>query len=71
MRIRLNKKTKLSVLLYYYRNIELYLMLLDLQISKPNIILCLRGRLSRADGAKRRTRVVIPHGYLHPGKRKH
>jgi hypothetical protein len=46
MRIRLNKKTKLSVLLYYYRNIELYLMLLDLQISKPNIILCLRGRLS-------------------------
>jgi hypothetical protein len=25
----------------------------------------------RADGAKRRARVVIPPGYLHPGKRKH
>ena len=25
----------------------------------------------RADGAKRRARVLIPPGYLHPGKRKH
>jgi hypothetical protein len=25
----------------------------------------------RADGAKRRARVQIPPGYLHPGKRKH
>ena len=25
----------------------------------------------RADGAKRRSRVLIPPGYLHPGKRKH
>jgi hypothetical protein len=25
----------------------------------------------RADGAKRRARVLIPLGYLHPGKRKH
>jgi hypothetical protein len=25
----------------------------------------------RADGAKRRARVLIPRGYLHPGKRKH
>jgi hypothetical protein len=25
----------------------------------------------RADGAKRRARVLFPHGYLHPGKRKH
>ena len=24
-----------------------------------------------ADGAKRRARVLIPPGYLHPGKRKH
>ena len=26
---------------------------------------------SRADGAKRRARVLIPPGYLHPRKRKH
>jgi hypothetical protein len=26
---------------------------------------------TRADGAKRRARVLIPPGYLHPGKRKH
>jgi hypothetical protein len=25
----------------------------------------------RADGAKRRARLLIPPGYLHPGKRKH
>jgi hypothetical protein len=25
----------------------------------------------RADGAKRRARVLIPPGYLHPGERKH
>jgi hypothetical protein len=25
----------------------------------------------RDDGAKRRARVLIPPGYLHPGKRKH
>ena len=25
----------------------------------------------RANGAKRRARVLIPHGYLHPGKGKH
>jgi hypothetical protein len=25
----------------------------------------------RADGAKRRARVLIPPGYLHPGKQKH
>ena len=25
----------------------------------------------RAGGAKRRARVLIPPGYLHPGKRKH
>jgi hypothetical protein len=25
----------------------------------------------RADGAKRRARVLIPPGYLHPGKGKH
>jgi hypothetical protein len=25
----------------------------------------------RADGAKRRARVLIPPGYLHSGKRKH
>jgi hypothetical protein len=25
----------------------------------------------RADGAKLRARVLIPPGYLHPGKRKH
>jgi hypothetical protein len=25
----------------------------------------------RADGAKRRARVLIPPGYLHKGKRKH
>jgi hypothetical protein len=25
----------------------------------------------RAEGAKRRARVLIPPGYLHPGKRKH
>ena len=25
----------------------------------------------RADGAKHRARVLIPPGYLHPGKRKH
>jgi hypothetical protein len=25
----------------------------------------------RADGAKRRARVLISPGYLHPGKRKH
>jgi hypothetical protein len=25
----------------------------------------------RADGAKRRARVLIPPGYLHPGKREH
>ena len=25
----------------------------------------------RANGAKRRARVLIPPGYLHPGKRKH
>jgi hypothetical protein len=25
----------------------------------------------RADGAKRRAKVLIPAGYLHPGKRKH
>jgi hypothetical protein len=25
----------------------------------------------RADGAKRRARVLIPPGYLHPGKRKY
>jgi hypothetical protein len=25
----------------------------------------------RSDGAKRRARVLIPPGYLHPGKRKH
>ena len=25
----------------------------------------------RADDAKRRARVLIPPGYLHPGKRKH
>jgi hypothetical protein len=25
----------------------------------------------QADGAKRRARVQIPPGYLHPGKRKH
>jgi hypothetical protein len=25
----------------------------------------------RADGAKRRARVLTPPGYLHPGKRKH
>jgi hypothetical protein len=29
------------------------------------------SRLSRADGAKRRARVLIPPGYLHPGKGKH
>jgi hypothetical protein len=26
--------------------------------------------IPRADGAKRRARVLIPPGYLHPGKRK-
>jgi hypothetical protein len=29
------------------------------------------SRYHRADGAKRRARVLIPPGYLHPGKRKH
>ena len=27
--------------------------------------------IPRANGAKRRVRVLIPHGYLHPGKGKH
>jgi hypothetical protein len=27
--------------------------------------------IPRTDGAKRRARVLIPPGYLHPGKRKH
>jgi hypothetical protein len=27
--------------------------------------------IPRADGAKRRARVLIPPGYVHPGKRKH
>jgi hypothetical protein len=31
----------------------------------------LAAHCPRADGAKRRARVLIPPGYLHPGKRKH
>ena len=32
---------------------------------------CARVVSPRADGAKRRAKVLIPPGYLHPGKRKH
>jgi hypothetical protein len=42
----------------------------DVDAPPPNV-----NRLAinypRADGAKRRARVLIPPGYLHPGKRKH
>ena len=34
-------------------------------------MLCFICPFPRADGAKRRARVLIPPGYLHPGKRKH
>jgi hypothetical protein len=36
-----------------------------------NTLLTSCNHYPQADGAKRRARVLIPPGYLHPGKRKH
>ena len=47
---------------------ELVLFLLIYRVSQKTIEITY---CPRADGAKRRARVLIPPGYLHPGKRKH
>ena len=39
-----------------------------LRLHEPNFK---RGSFPRANGAKRRARVLIPFGFLHPGKGKH
>jgi hypothetical protein len=46
---------------------EASLSMIDHSASLSNCSLL----IFRADGAKRRARVLIPPGYLHPGKRKH
>ena len=42
-----------------------------IQASRTNLPLQQEMHNPRADGAKRRERVLIPPGYLHPWKRKH
>jgi hypothetical protein len=44
----------------------------ELEIDKVVAKQCIKNYYNpRADGAKRRAMVLIPPGYLHPGKRKH
>jgi hypothetical protein len=56
----------------YINHLKAYKIIAShLHISKSRTRLTKSNRSPRADGAKRRARVLIPPGYLHPGKRKH
>ena len=55
-----------GIAIYIKNNIS-HFERVDLTLDSGNLeLIC-----PRADGAKRRARVLIPPGYLHPGKRKH
>ena len=59
----------------HYTGGKLVLAVNTCRVKRSSIIIrSLKKKKSfnpRAGGAKRRARVLIPPGYLHPGKRKH
>jgi hypothetical protein len=58
----------------YWRNYEYFMLKECLENIGYGLLHACISRIlvyPRADGAKRRARVLIPPGYLHPGKRKH